>query len=209
MQDAVITKIKEQLCRPLPGREAQLKMAPPSRYAVHVPAENYQTACVLALLYPREKHWHLSLIKRTSRYPHDKHAGQISFPGGQLHDTDPSLEACALRETFEEIGVVTHDIAVLGQLSSLYIPVSNFLVHPFVGYTTSYPTFQANEEEVQDILELPLSVLLHPESKRSGVFTSRNAPVTHAPYYHFEEHKIWGATAMMLSELETILLEKD
>ena len=201
MNDSFIEKIKARFINPLPGRVIQSKMAPlvPREF---VPDPDARIACVLALLYPKNNDWHIALIERmSSDNKNDRHSGQISFPGGQYEDSDGLLARAALRETEEEIGVISKDITIIGQLSDMYIPVSNFLVHPFVGYMTYAPIFVPQLSEVKDILEIPIPKLLDPSTIQStDIKISTGMILKDVPYYSLNEHIVWGATAMMLSE---------
>ncbi len=208
MKDTFIEKIKNRFTSPLPGRAAQVKMAP--RVAREFePAADARIACVLALLYPKNDNWNIVLIERmSSNNKNDRHSGQISFPGGQYEESDVLLARAALREAEEEVGVVSNDISVIGQLSNMYIPVSNFLVHPFVGYMDYAPAFVPQPSEVKDILEVSVPKLLDPSTIQSTDITiSSGITLKNVPYYGLNGHIVWGATAMMLSEfLEVIKL---
>ena len=203
--NSLINNIRQKLKQSLPGREAQLHMAPGLRRHYKDPSVDATVACVLVLLYPKDKEWHLTLIQRMP-HPKDRHSGQISFPGGRLEVDDPSLEAGALREAEEEVGVPREDIQLLGRLTELYIPVSNFLVHPFVGFLENEPTFIPQEAEVKEILEIPLSELSKDVNKKKmDMPGGRNIILKNVPYYDFFGNVVWGATAMMLSEFEQVL----
>lgn len=161
---------------------------------------------VLALLFPVQEELNLLLIKRTE--DGRPHSGQISFPGGRREQEDPDLQTTALRETFEEVGVASSDIEVLGALSSLYIPVSYSNVFPFVGYMHQRPDYSLSHDEVQYTLELPLKDLFNPNIKSIKDITPSAFPdiTIKAPVYEWDaEHIIWGATAMMISELEEVM----
>ena len=197
----LIQKIKEALAQPLPGRNVQLKMAHANRHIAQATPEDARVACVLALLYPKDKEWHTVLILRRSNNENDRHKGQVSFPGGQLEDSDPSLEAGALREAEEEVGVLADQVEILGRLTELYIPVSNFLVHPFVGYTTSLPDFKPQLSEVKEILEIPLAKLTDPNTvSQTDIKIGKNITLKRVPFFNLNNKVVWGATAMMLNE---------
>jgi len=134
-----IEKIQQRLSETLPGKEHQRLMAPSLRGQEKFPTQSLTVACVLVLLFPKNDKWHFALMQRM---PHekDKHSGQISFPGGRYEESDSTLEYCALRETEEEVGVTMDNVTVIGQLSELIIPVSNFQVYPFVGFVKNTPT---------------------------------------------------------------------
>lgn len=206
MNNAYIEKIKTKFLQPLPGRAAQTKMAP--RIAREfTPSADARIACVLALLYPKDSDWHIVLIERvTTNNKNDNHSGQISFPGGGYEDSDELLAKAALREAEEEVGVISNDISIIGQLSDMFIPVSNFLVHPFVGYMDYTPNFIPQPSEVKDILEVPIPKLLDPATVQSTNLTISNGLVLKdVPYFNLNGHIVWGATAMMLSEFSEVI----
>ena len=202
----IITSLRKKLQEPLPGVEAQNKMAARVRNLPKQIPEDVKQSGVLGLLFPKQKELNLLLIKRTE--DGRPHSGQISFPGGRHEPQDNNLQETALRETFEEVGVASSQIEVLGALSTLYIPVSNSNVHPFVGYTNEQPDYTLSVNEVQYTLEIPVHDLFHPDRKTVQHITPQAFPdiTIKAPAYHWEgDHIIWGATAMMISELETII----
>ncbi len=196
--------------QPLPGPAAQNKMASRVRPLPSELPEDARESAVLALLFPLEEELNLMLIKRVE--DGKPHSGQISFPGGRRDPEDESLQVTALRETFEEVGIPSSSIEILGKLSQLYIPVSNSNVHPFVGYMHSITESQINKAEVQYILEVPVKELLRPERKIIKEIRPSAFPdiVISAPSYELDEkHVIWGATAMMIAELEEVLKFRD
>ena len=155
------------------------------------------------LFYPRGGEAHLALIKRNT-YP-GVHSSQISFPGGKAEPGDKDLADTALRETFEEIGVHPAEIDVVMPFSKIYIPPSNFLVAPFLGLALKEPAFIANPQEVQHIIHLSLDVLLDDSTIISTPMQTSYAQSIMVPAFKVEDHIVWGATAMILSELkETI-----
>lgn len=203
----LIDHLAEKLTQPLPGTEAQYRMAHPFREMQPVAiSESATDAAVLALLYPRDQQWHIVLIERTSRHPQDRHAGQISFPGGRREPADLTLEQTALREAEEEVGVDPEQVTILGKLSELYIGVSDFLVHPYVGFSETTPTFVPQPSEVNDILQVPFDHFLQTETLRAKDMTVRgNVLLREVPYFDLQGKVLWGATAMIMSELLAIV----
>lgn len=207
IQDEFILQLQERLQQPLPGPEAQYKMAHAIRHTMSAPPPHARIACTLALFYPKAESWYLPLIERQSSHPKDRHGGQISFPGGKLEEGE-TLQQAALRETQEEIGITPEDVHILGRLTELYIPVSNFLVQPFIGYVDYVPVFIPQQSEVKSLLEVPLSLLQeHHTIQFTDMEFGHNMRVENMPYYNVHGHIVWGATAMMLSELLEIIGE--
>jgi 8-oxo-dGTP pyrophosphatase MutT (NUDIX family) len=207
---AVFTSyLKERLRQPLPGLEAQIKLAPVNRIKdlknVTGPLDARESA-VLALLFPyKNRDVGILLIKRT--VDGSVHSGQISFPGGKKEDCDPDLTATALRETYEETGIPPENVTVLGTLSKIYIHPSNFNVFPYVGYINYEPEVSANSE-VEKPLKIPISELLDPVFPVNKEITGKDGNIYSVPCYYIQNEIIWGATAMMLSELLAILIEE-
>jgi len=192
----------------LPGQPAQLKMAHAFRRRLWPTPDDARQAGVLLLLYPKQSDWYLVFIERTSKNPADVHGGQISFPGGKQEPSDPDIIACALREASEEVGIIAEDVNVFGLLTPLYIPVSNFLVHPVVGKLDYTPTFVPQPSEVQDILELPLMHFLSGENtKQKDILFGSGMKMDDVPYFDAHGKVIWGATAMIMSEIKCIVEE--
>ena len=153
-------------------------------------------AAVLILLYPVKGELHVVFMKR-NEYD-GPHSGQVSFPGGAWEAQDLSLEHTAIRETREEMGI-EEDLEILGALTPLHIPVSNFLVFPFIAWLELTPVFSPDRSEVQYVIEVPLKDLLDPAARESETLVHHGKTIE-APYYRVGKEKIWGATAMMLSE---------
>lgn len=202
--------LQKRLAQALPGRAAQLKMAHPKRFAdlkmyENLP-ENHKVAAVLALVFQKNQIWHTALIERV-RHPNDRHSGQISFPGGKKEPHDPSLADTALRETEEEIGVDKQGMQLLGQLTNLYIPISNFLVQPYVAWLPEYPRFKLQVNEVAGVLTPPLFLFSERVGHRriGDMDLGGGMKLPQMPYFEVENRKVWGATAMILSELAAIL----
>ena len=203
----LIQNLRARLSSGLPGSPAQLAMAPSSRAMAEqlsVQGKQCRDAAVLALLYPGSGGPSLVLTLRHAELPN--HAGQISFPGG-TRDENESLSDTALREAHEEIGVDAEAVDVLGQLTPLYIPPSRFCVYPFVGAVTALPTLRPYEREVEAVLHVPLAHLLAANTRVTEEWVLRGEPVT-VPFYRFEAHKVWGATAMILAELVELVRDE-
>lgn len=203
--DASIECWQERLRKPLPGRVAQSWMAPGLSYGRHSdrPAWNARPAAVMALLYRRGNHWHLPL---TVRPPHlSDHAGQICLPGGAIQAGETPNEA-ALRELHEEVGAGPEGVRIVGHLSRINLFVSNFSVTPCVAVANDAPRFTLDPGEVEELIELPLDVLLDPNARGRDRIPGRAIPIS-APYFNYRGHRIWGATAMVLSELAAIWQE--
>lgn len=164
--------------------------------------EDARQAGVLALFYPRDEAWHLVLIERESHNPRDRHRGQISFPGGGVEAQDRSLADTALREAEEEVGIAASSVRLLGGLSSLYIPVSNFEVHPFVGFVETKPSFNPQPKEVHAVLEVAFHHFQEPKHRgHTTVTVADTLKIPNVPYFDVHGKVVWGATAMILSEL--------
>ncbi|MCD6010255.1 MAG: hydrolase [Flavipsychrobacter sp.] len=205
---AIIAQLKERLKRPLPGVAAQERMM---GRVVNMPItvpENARPSAVLCLLFPVNDELHVLLMKR--REDKTAHSGQVSFPGGSYDETDADLKATALREAQEEVGIMSSDVEILGQLTSLYIPVSNFNVYPFIGYAKQKLEYNLSQNEVAYTLEVPLKELLHADRKTVTEVISPKFPDVKRKVNAYVLNNgtiIWGATAMMISELEVVLSE--
>lgn len=204
----IITQLRERLKMPLPGLAAQERMMGRVVTMPLTVPENARPSAVLCLLFPVDDELHVLLMKR--REDKTAHSGQVSFPGGSYDETDADLKATALREAQEEVGIMSADVEILGQLTSLYIPVSNFNVYPFVGYAKQKLEYNLSQNEVAYTLEVPLKELLHADRKSVTEVTSPKFPDVKRKvnaYVLNDGTIIWGATAMMISELEAVLGE--
>jgi 8-oxo-dGTP pyrophosphatase MutT (NUDIX family) len=159
-------------------------------------------AGVLVLIYPREDGFYLVLTRRTSQVAH--HQAQISFPGGQMDKQESAVET-ALREAAEEINIAAAEVRVLGQLTPLYIPPSNYCIYPVVAAAERRPDFRPSPHEVAEVIEVPLDHLLDLRNIKREKWPLRGIEVT-VPFYFFGGHKIWGATAMVLAELLDLVI---
>jgi 8-oxo-dGTP pyrophosphatase MutT (NUDIX family) len=200
--------IEQLFKKPLPGEEAHLKMAPlyRGRYTKdEIKNFNPKIAAVLALFYFKHDEWHLVFTERMT-YP-GVHSGQISFPGGK-QEMGEDLFQTALRETYEEVGVAYEAVRLVGKLTDIYVPPSNFEVHPFVAISESEIKFKRQVSEVNQILEIPVSFFLSPESISKTEIILPNQSKFEVPAYVYEGKVIWGATAIILSELITLIQDQ-
>ena len=191
----------------LPAMNAHRKMVPPNREELLKNTDftkiKPKKAAVMLLFYPKEMQTHLALIVRTSY--NGVHSSQIAFPGGKVEVEDSDLQQTALRETHEEIGVHPTTINVVRAFTEVYIPPSNYMVHPFFGYSHDELTFELQEDEVAGIVELPLKDFLDDNIIVTNTMNTSYAGIIEVPGFQIEEHFIWGATAMILSELKETL----
>ncbi len=205
----LIQKLSNALKQPLPGINAQLQMLPEGRIPSE-PLKNYINAATLICLYPEKESISFPVIRRAN-HPHDRHSQQISLPGGKMENNE-SLFQTALRETNEEIGIPPENIEILSPLTPLPIPVSGFLMHPFVGYCRETPKFTIDPNEVQSLHLIDIIELLEKKNRRvkNWILGGHERKV---PVFQIDTLRIWGATAMVLSEfaalLKAILIEAD
>ena len=191
----------------LPAEKAHAKMAPLERIQLmknlDLSTKSPRVAAVMMLLYPKNNKTHLVLIVRNAY--NGVHSSQIAFPGGKYEISDADFGETALRETREEIGVSSEKIEIIKQFTPMYIPPSNFLVHPFLGISLQELSFYPDVREVADIIELPLSVFLNDEIIIEATLSTSYATNISVPAFNIQNHIVWGATAMILSELREVL----
>ncbi|MFD1063527.1 NUDIX hydrolase [Winogradskyella litorisediminis] len=195
---------------PLIGETAHALLSPP--YRLKLAEKNAEKkkkapkAGVMALFYPNKTNETMLVFILRKTYK-GVHSAQVGFPGGKEEDYDTNLMETALRETEEEIGVPQDKVEVIKTLSPLYIPPSNFMVHPFFGISKERLKFKKQESEVEDIIEVQLSDFLNDANViNTKVPTSYNVEVE-VPAFNLNDLVIWGATAMMLSEIKVLLKE--
>ncbi|VAW24361.1 Hypothetical nudix hydrolase YeaB [hydrothermal vent metagenome] len=197
-------QLKEACSGPLPGEYSHRKMALPKRELPVAPGEApiVRRSSVLALIFPEGDELYTCLIKRPYTMKH--HAGQIALPGGQIDETDTDEIVAALREANEEIGVDSNTVEVIGHLSGLYVSISRFSIYPVIGWSDSKPRFSINPDEVEELILFPL--LQHTNnSLTSETEVDTLSGKLKTPCIIFQEKVIWGATAMILSELFDVM----
>jgi 8-oxo-dGTP pyrophosphatase MutT (NUDIX family) len=201
-----LIQIANKLAQELPGADSQLKMVPITRQIELEKRKNTslpKESAVLILFYPNNNEIYVAFIKRQSY--DGVHSGQIAFPGGKHEESDSSLIQTALREAEEEIGIKQKKVKIHGQLSNIYIPPSNFNVLPVIGSINSRPEFKLDPLEVDDIIEITLSQLLNPKNNQNKDILRPNQLRVNVPCYYINGHIIWGATAMIISELIDVI----
>ncbi|MCS6794571.1 MAG: CoA pyrophosphatase [Raineya sp.] len=189
----------------LPGKEAQIRMVSDrfkDRYFDLQPNAYTREGAVLILLYPENDTLGLPLILRPSTEK-GVHSGQVAFPGGRKDETDKDFIQTALREAKEEVNLDSSQVRILGQISPLFVFASNFMVYPTVAFTEKKPILQPNPQEVAEIFFTNIDKLKNPATiKRTIISTPQYTFET--PYFDVAGKVVWGATAMILSELISI-----
>jgi 8-oxo-dGTP pyrophosphatase MutT (NUDIX family) len=202
-----LQKFRDAFSRPLPGLDAQLRMAPrpranwdPRRFP-----EGARTGAALLLVYPHGNAWHIPLTVRGSTLP--RHTGQVSLPGGRV-DVGESIETAALREAAEEVGIVPAGVELVGRLTPVSIPVSGFVLHAVVGIGRGRPRFRPADWEVARVIEAPLTTLRDPAivraERRLRTWQGETMEID-VPYFEVDGEKVWGATAMVLAEFLAVV----
>jgi len=200
--------LEQRLTRPLPGKDAQQKMMPEPVDPSHaLPEESIDSSGhpsgVLVPIYP-DANRDLNVIL-TLRTDSIRHAGQISFPGGRSEKDEPLVKT-ALRETHEEVGIDSNEIDVVGSLTPFYLYKTNNQITPVIGFLEKKPIMQRNPNEVEEIITVKLDALISDEliEKERWDLAHNNFYV---PYWSFHRVPLWGATAMMMSELLVLYRE--
>ena len=193
------TQLKLSLSQSLPGTSAQNLMSPDGRNVYNF--EHKFSAAVMIALYRVDEQWRFPLIKRAE--DDYVHSGQIGLPGGKMEPGETIIKA-ALRETEEEIGIKSELIEVLGVLTEIQIPVSSFLVYPVVGIINCQPEWILEQKEVAEVFTVSLDDICNPDNVKSEMRRFKRGTVE-VPYFRLFGHKVWGATAMILSEFRELL----
>lgn len=191
----------------LPAEISHIKMAPLERIEslknFDIGIKKPKIAAVMMLFYPKNGITHLVLIVRNSYK--GVHSAQIAFPGGKYEAHDEIFENTALRETHEEVGIHPNSMEIIKTFTPMYIPPSDFMVHPFLAICKEEIVFIPDVKEVANIIELPLTVFLSDTIITDAKLNTSYANDITVPAFKIEEHIVWGATAMMLSELKDVL----
>lgn len=199
-------KIDAIKSKKLGGLDAQFKLAPELRLrydADKIKANNPKKAAVLALFYPDKNNETTFLLTERASYK-GTHSAQISFPGGKIDKEDKNLQETALREAFEEVGVLPNSVQIIRELTDVYIPPSNFLATPFMGFINQKPIFKKNYE-VENTIEVLVDDLLNDVFLSTKKLTTSYMEKADVPCFKFNNQIVWGATAMMLSEIKDLL----
>jgi 8-oxo-dGTP pyrophosphatase MutT (NUDIX family) len=199
------SKFKDEILKGLPGTDIQWQMASSDRFIKNfpkTPEKDAREAAVLILLYPYNQSIYTVLMQRPDY--NGVHSGQISFPGGKKEPEDKDAIQTALRETYEEIGVHPTKVEIIGKLTPLFIPVSNTIVNPVIGWTDEKPIFNQKSEEVLFLIDADLKRFLDASIVKTKPVEIRGE-MLEVKYFDYEENTIWGATAMILNELLVII----
>lgn len=197
-----------KLSQPLPGKASHLKMATKARLEefarLNGNTQQAKKSAVMMLLFHENDQLKVIVIRRSNYV--GVHAGQIAFPGGRFEESDINVKNTALREIEEEIGITSDKIEILGRLSDIYVPPSNFLISVFVGYLNEKPLFKADEREVAEIIQVNVADFFSENviQEKEFVVPSNNYSVV-APYYKVKNADIWGASAMVMTEFLDLL----
>jgi len=201
-------ELKNKLSNPLLGTSSHIKMVPQHRIQDFINDKdntlNAQKSAVLILFFHENDTLKMIVIRR-SHYV-GIHSGQIAFPGGRYEEEDENVMTTALREIHEEIGIPEDKIEILGRLSDIYVPPSNFLISVFVGYLTERPQYKIEKREVDEVIEIPFENFFKPDVRKEKDFYVNSLKAgSNAPYFDVTNAEIWGASAMVISELLDVL----
>ena len=209
-----LQELSTALKKTLPAEKAHIKLAPNDRIDGLLTRKwprNAKQSAVTFLLYMENDKLKTLLMKRVEY--DGVHSGQISLPGGQRDEDDKTLLETAIREFYEETGVQLLSKDYIGELSDLYIPPSNFLVQPYIAFLPKLPKLHPDRSEVKELHKVSLEELFNPENFLQEEIVmrqrSKNSYTIKAPCYKVKKLCIWGATAMMISELQMIVEENN
>jgi 8-oxo-dGTP pyrophosphatase MutT (NUDIX family) len=196
--------LKFKLSKPLSGVISHQKMAPKHHVDElakrEYPVPNAKKSAVLILFFHENDILKMIVIRRSVYV--GVHSGQIAFPGGRFEDEDIDLKTTALREIEEEIGIPENKIEVIGRLSDIYVPPSNFLISVFVGYLAEKPEYKIDSREVNEVIEISFDNFYKPDViKHKDFYVNSIKAISEAPYFDVTNAEIWGASAMVISEL--------
>ncbi len=200
--------LKQKLSLPLPGKASHLKMSTKARleeferYNFNI--QSAKKSAVFILFFEEDSKTKVIFIRRSNYV--GIHAGQIAFPGGRFEDKDIELKNTALREVQEEIGIPPNEIELLGRLSDIYLPPSNFNLSVFVGFLTQKPVYQPDSREVAEVIEVDMdNFYAENVIQEKEFFVPSNNYSVVAPYYNVKNAEIWGASAMVMTELMDVI----
>ena len=198
-----ITQLEITITNDLPGEESQQKMRVNYDQSIELPfsKNNSTAAAVLILLYLEDNEIHFFLTKRSNELEH--HKGQISLPGGTQEENE-ELTHTALRETQEEIGINKTSISIIGSMTPLFVPVTGFMIHPFIGYSSNKLEPTPAPSEVEAIFSVNISDLLNETNQTIEKRNIRGYDVE-VPYFKLNNYEVWGATSMILSEFRDLI----
>ena len=200
----LISKIKNM---PLPGEESHHKMAPAARIQEidkwKLTKKKPRKAAVISLFYP-DTHDQTRLLLILRKTYNGVHSNQVGFPGGKVELSDRNIQETALRETWEEVGVKPQQIHLIKSITEIFIPPSNFMVHPFIGLSETTPKFVAQQTEVEQIIEVLFSDFMDDRLETTQTLSTSYAENITVPSFKFNDFVVWGATAMMLSEIKDL-----
>ncbi len=201
--DILFQRLKEQLLNCLPGSLSHTKMLPPGRILQLPPEQfSYLDSAVLILLFPFREQIQVCLIRRPATMKN--HAGQIAFPGGKREKDDADLVQTALREAYEEIGLASETVEVFGMLSPVYVQISDFLITPVLGWLNEKPEIHIDPCEVDEAIFISLEDIANEINRVDREMETKTGRIL-VPGYEIDGYFIWGATAMILSELVDVL----
>lgn len=205
----LLERTVDLLSQPLPGSAAHrlvMSYVRDDAATVRRSGQVYKEGAVLMLLYPEGTEWNTALILRPTY--EGVHSGQVAFPGGRREEQDEDLSFTALREAQEEVGIDPETVQLIGELSEVYIPPSNYIVRPYIGFVDYRPQWKPDPREVAKVLEYDASSFLHAQAIREEKIRMSNGAHLKVGAFSEGQHIIWGATAMMLAEFRMMHLRR-